>query len=409
MAAAAVRALRVVAESTPAIRTIADNTFKLGTVGSILAESRVILSHLCLSPDPNMKRVRLTFLISLSFFCAAVCFAQGSDFDSAFVGGIGGLGGNFQKTPFSLSGGTWAAGTHTSAYSIGYRQQLNKTFSGAVTYVNQGHYDRHGYRTQHHSRDDIQAEILMGYRPKRGPLEFKIGAGGAYYSETDQTGEGDDEFENHQGFGLVVSGVIDVDLSNRLFLEGRVDRHLVPGRYDSTNALLGVGVRLQTGNRWEFSGSESSPEDKPSKHAVRLNFGLGRLNSKQSETLQHAFQLSHEFTLSRRFGLATSYLREGAAPELNRHGIAIQGVAKQELAGVLTLGLALGPYFNVDRSDFFHRKGELSLDALFTAFLDVKVTKQIEIGISTSRPRSLTTLKNKPMTDVFQAGFKFRF
>jgi hypothetical protein len=357
-----------------------------------------------------MSNVRLVLLFSLHFFCAVLCFAQDdkrTNYESALVGGIGGLGGNFQRTPLDITGGTWAVGTHTSAYSIGYRQQLNDKLSGSVTYVNQGHYDRHGYRTRHHSRDDIQVELSMSKRLRNGPVEFKVGGGGAYYSETDQTGDGDDDFENHHGFGAVVSGAVAVDLSNRFFLESRVDRHLVPGRYDSTNALLALGVRLRSRERGDPLSITDSSEDERSKHAIRINFGLGRLNSKQSETLKHAVQLTHEFAFSRRFALATSYLREGKAPELNRRGIAIQGTARQELIGPLTLGLGLGPYINVDQSDFFQRRNRISVDALFTAFLDVRITKQLEFGVSISRPRSLTTLKNKPMTDVFQTGLKF--
>jgi hypothetical protein len=363
-----------------------------------------------------MKNVQLIILLSVHCFCGGVCVAQqrpDSPVTSAFIAGIGGLGGNFQRTPLNVTGGTWAAGTHTSAYSIGYRQQLSRRLSGSVTYINQGHYDRHSFQTRHHSRDDIQVELAMSKRPRSGPMEFRLGGGGGYYSETDQTGDGDDEFENHQGFGFVLGGALDVDISRRLFVEARVDRHLVLNRYDSTSALFGMGVRLQTRDHWNpleiapaAEGATSAA--KPSKHSIRINVGLGRLNSKQSETLRHAFQLTYELAVSRRFALATSYVREGTAPELNRKGIAFQGAVKQELTGALTLGLGLGPYINADHSDFFHRRGRLSVDALFTAFLDVRVTRRFEVGVSTSRPRSLTTLQNKPMTDVFQTGVKVR-
>jgi len=354
----------------------------------------------------TIKNVRFTVLLGVHFSLVAVCLAQDGDrnrYDSAVIGGIGGLGGNFQQTPFGITGGTWATGTHTSAYSVGYRQQLRRLLSGSVTYVNHGHYDRHGYRTHHHSRDDIQVEFSVAKRPRRGPLEFRLGGGGAYYSETDQTGEGGDDFQNRQGFGFVFSGVLDVDISNRLFIEGRVDRHFVLDRYDSTNALAGLGFRLQGRDL-----AAVSPNPGASKHAFRINYGLGRLNSKQSETLKRAFQVAHEMDLSPRFALATSYLREGTAPELNRKGFAIQGEARQELGDFLTLGMGLGPYLNVDHSPFFQRKGRMSVDALFTAFLDVRIARQVEWSFSTSRPRSLGTLKNKPMTDVFQTGLKFR-
>lgn len=354
----------------------------------------------------TIKIVPFTVLLSVHFSFVAVCLAQNVDrnrYDSAVIGGIGGLGGNFQQTPFGMTGGTWATGTHTSAYSVGYRQQLSRALSGSVTYVNHGHYDRHGYRTDHHSRDDIQVDLSIGKRPNRGPLEFRIAGGGAYYSETDHTGEGGDDFQNRQGFGGVISGVLDVDLSNRLFIEGRVDRHFVLDRYDSMNALAGLGFRLQGRDP-----AAVSPSPGASKHAIRINYGMGRLNSKQSETLRRAFQVAHEMDLSPRFALASSYLSEGRAPELNRKGFAIQGEARQELGGFFTLGLGLGPYINVDHSDFFQRKGRMSVDALFTAFLDVRVAKQLELSFSTSRPRALGTLKNKPMTDVFQTGLKFR-
>jgi hypothetical protein len=341
-------------------------------------------------------------LLTMLFWCAPWCMAQeDTRYDGALIGGIGGLGGNSRKTPLDVTGGTWAVGTHTSVYSIGYRQQLKEKFYGSVTYLNQGHYDRHGYRTRHHSRDDVQVELSIAKRLGESRWEINAGGGAAYYSETDQTGEGDDDFENHHGFGFVASGGVAFDLTSRLFLESRVHRHVVPGRYDSTTALVLLGVRLQ-------SREVELPAGNKSKHSIRVNFGLGRLNSKQSETLKHAFQLAHELALSRRFSLATSYLREGKAPELDRKGVAIQGMAKQQLIGPLTLGLGLGPYINVDQSDFFERRNRVSVDALFTAFLDVRITKQLEFGVSTSRPRSLTTLRNKPMTDVFQTGLRFK-
>jgi len=334
-------------------------------------------------------------------------------YDGAFIGGIGGLGGNSQKTPLSSTGGTWAAGTHTSVYSIGYRQELSRRLSGSVTYVNHGHYDRHGYSTEHHSRDDVQAEVFVGKRPKSGPLEFKIGGGPAYYSETDKTGDGENDFQNRHGFGLVISGVLDVDISKRLFIEGRVHHQLVFDRYDSTNALLALGLRLQSKDRMDqlktANGEDTAGADaRTSKHSIRINYGVGRLNSTHSETLRYSFQVAHELGVSKHFATAVSYLREGTAVELDRQGLAIQGEARQKLVGGMTLGLGLGPYINVDRSDFFQRIGQLSVDALFTAFLDVRVTKHLELSFSISRPRSLTTLKNKPMTDVFQTGLKFR-
>src|SRR5262245_37762161 len=138
-----------------------------------------------------MNSVRLTVLLLLLSLSAKLCLAQDApkeEFDAALMVSIGGLGGTSESTPPAATGGTWAAGTHAFGYSIGYRHQLNRLLSGAVTYVNQGHYDRHSYETNHHSRDDIQGQIFLGKRPSNGPFDFRVGAGGAYFSETDVTG-----------------------------------------------------------------------------------------------------------------------------------------------------------------------------------------------------------------------------
>jgi hypothetical protein len=166
--------------------------------------------------------------------------------------------------------------------------------------------------------------------------------------------------------------------------------------------LLGVGYR------WHRRESQADREKKSAKHFIRINYGLGTLNSRRSESLRDSFQVAHEIDMAKHFGTAVSFLREGDAPELNRKGLAIQGIVKQDVAGAVTLGFGLGPYINADRSGFFQRRNRVSTDALFTAFLDLKVTERLGLSLSTSRPRSLTTLKNKPMTDVYHLGLKFR-
>ena len=352
-----------------------------------------------------MKNVRLTVALIVYCFYAGVCLAQEGEktrYAGAVIGAFGGMGADSQKTAPGLTGGTWAAGTHSFAYSIGYRQQFHRMLSGSFTYLNQGHYDRHGYRTDHHSRDDVQVEVFLGKRPLDGPVEFRIGGGPAYSSETDKTDDGPG-FQNRQGFGLVVTGAVDVDITNRLFVEVGVHRQLVLDRYDATNVLLGTGWRFQAADNPPRGGTEDP------KHSIRINYGMGKLNSTESETLRDSFQVGYEISLSKHFGGAVSYLREGNARELDRKGLAIQGIAKQEVAGRVTLGFGLGPYANVDQSDFFQRQGKFSVDALFTAFLDLRVSKNLELSLSSSRPRSLTTLQNKPMTDLYHTGLKFRF
>lgn len=353
-----------------------------------------------------MNSVRLTVLLLVLFFSAGLCRAQDApkrEFDGALIVTIGGLGGSSERTPPAATGGTWAAGTHAFGYSVGYRQQLNRLLSGAVTYVNQGHYDRHSYETEHHSRDDIQGQIFVGKRPRNGPFDFKIGAGGAYYSETDVTGTVGNAFVNHHGFGVVVSGVVDVDITDRIFVETIVHRHFVFDRFDSTNVLFGVGYRMQTREPDDQSNGAG-----PSRHSIRVSYGYGKLNGRRSESLRRAFQVAYQNDLSRRFGVAVSFVREGQAAQLDRKGVAIQGQVRQEFAGPLTIGLGLGPYINVDHSDFYQRKGEVSVDSLFTVFIDIRVATAVELGLSVNRPRSLSSLEDKPMTDVFQMGLKFR-
>ena len=362
-----------------------------------------------------MRTFQLAVLLTLHCCAAALCFAEdgeGQKFGGAMVGGIGGPGGTPQSSPSWASGGTWATGAHSFGYFVGYREELHRLFSGSITYVNQGHYDRHGHSTPHHSRDDIQAEFLVGKRLADSRFDFKLGGGAAYYSETDIVGPGRYDFLNRHSFGFVVSGVVDVDVTNRVFAEARVHRHFLFDRFDSTNVMFGVGFRVRPSSETRgTTGSEAQadPASEKSKHAVRLNYGLGRLNSAYSETLDGSFQLAYEVDFSKRFAGSISYLREGSAPEMNRRGLAIQGETKQQISRLLTLGLGLGPYINVDQSDFFHRKGKVSVDALFTAFIDLKVTRNAEVSLSISRPRSLTTLENKPMTDVVLTGLKLRF
>jgi len=351
-----------------------------------------------------MKNVRLALVLIVHCCCAGVCLAQDVEknrYVGAVIGAFGGMGDDSQKTAPTLAGGTWAAGTHSFAYSIAYRQQFRPMLSGSFTYLNQGHYDRHGYGTDHHSRDDVQVEIFLGKRPRGGPVEFRIGSGPAYFSETDKTGDSPG-FQNRQGFGVVVTSAVDVDITNRLFVEVVAHRQLVFDRYDATNVLLGTG--------WRFQSDDSQPGDEtePSKHSFRINYGMGKLNSTESETLRDSFQVAYVMNLSPHFDAAVSYLREGAARELKRKGLAIQGIAKHEVAGRVTLGFGLGPYINVDRSSFFQRQGKFSVDGLFTAILDLRVSKSLELSLSSSRPRSLTTLQNKPMTDIYHAGLKFR-
>lgn len=345
-----------------------------------------------------MKNVRLAVVLLTHCFFAGVCLGQ----DGAVIGAFGGLGDTPQKTAPGWAGGTWAAGTHSFAYSIGYRQDLRRRLSASFTYVNQGHYDRHGYGTDHHSRDDAQVELLFAQRPGGGPVEFRFGGGPAYYSETDKSENLAGAFQNRQGFGLVVSGMVDVDLSDRLFVELRAHRHVVFDRYGATNALLGVGFR------WHREEHQTRDTRNLSKHFIRLNYGLGTLNSTRSESLRRSFQVAHEMDVSKHFRTSVSYLREGDAYVLNRMGFALQGIVKQQLARAVTLGFGLGPYINADRSDFFRRRDKVSVDALFTAFLDFKVSEHVELSVSTGRPRSITSLQNKPMTDVYQAGLRFR-
>jgi hypothetical protein len=350
-----------------------------------------------------MKNARLAVLLIGHFLSTVVCFAQDGakkQFESAVIGGVGGFGGTTQRNSYAWTGGTWAADTRTFAYSIGYRQQLRGVLSASVSYVNQGHYDR---RSDHHSRDDFQFELFLDKRPSAGPVEFRIGGGGAYYSETDRTRGNTSDFQNWQGFGLVASAVVDVDISDRLFVEGRVHRHFVFERYDSTNVLLGMGFRLRNTGRTDDRLAQ------PSKHAIRIQYGRGILNSNHSEALPDAFQLAYESRLSKRFAASVSYLHEGSAPQLRRKGVALQGEVRQPLGDAVTLGGGLGPYINVDQSDFFERKGKVSTDALLTVFIDFRVTRHVDLSVSAMRPRSLFTLKNKPMTDVLLGGLRLRF
>ncbi len=352
-----------------------------------------------------MRNIRLAVVLFLPCFSLEVCLGQDvsrNDYQRAVIGAFGGLGDTPQKTAPDLTGGTWAVGTHSFAYSITYRQELRRRLSGSFTYVNQGHYDRHGFRTSHHSRDDAQVELLFAQRPFGGPVEFRIGGGPAYYSETEKTGDGAASFHNRQSFGLALSGMVDIDVARRVFIELQAHRHLVLNRYPSTNALVGVGYR------WMRDDAEIGLAERRSEQFVRINYGVGTLNSARSESLRDSFQVAHEIDMSENFGTAVSYLREGSAPELNRQGLAIQAIARQDVGGVVTLGFGLGPYINADRSDFFERRNRISVDALFTAFLDFSVTDRVALSASTSRPRSLTTLRNKPMTDVYHLGLKFR-
>jgi hypothetical protein len=149
--------------------------------------------------------------------------------------------------------------------------------------------------------------------------------------------------------------------------------------------------------------------DQPTKQAIGVTYGLGRLNSTKSETLKHAFQASYEAEVSKHFSASVAYLQEGSAAELNRKGVVLQGAVKRSLAGPLVAGIALGPYINMDQSDFFGRKGKISADALITVFMDVEVSSHAVLTFSASRPRSLSTLKDKPMADVILGGLKFRF
>jgi hypothetical protein len=331
---------------------------------------------------------------------AAVCVAQTGDFDRSLTISLGGLGGTTRQAPRGWTGGTWADNAHTFAYSFSYRQQLHRMLSGAVTYLNQGHYDD-GHRSLHHSRDDLQVELFVGKRPAGGPVEFRVGGGGAYYSETDLLSQGSKVFLNHQGFGAVVTGAVDFDISSRLFVEGRVHRHLVLNRYPSTNALVGMGIRLRE--------RVVDERRQAAKQAIALTYGLGRLNSTKSETLKHAFQAAYEVEVSKHVSASVAYLEEGTAPELNRKGVVLQGAIRRSLGGPFVVGMALGPYINVDQSDFFRRKDKISADALLTVFMDVAVSRHAALTFSAGRPRSLSTSKDKPMTDVILGGLKFRF
>lgn len=346
-----------------------------------------------------MMRVRLGLMFGMQLL-AVVCFAQATAPDRSLTLSLGGLGGTTRQPPRGWTGGTWADNAHTFAYSFSYREQLRGALSGAVTYLNQGHYDD-GHRSLHHSRDDFQVELFVGKRPAGGRLELRIGGGGAYYSETDRVSQESNVFLNHQGFGAVVTGAVDFDISNRLFVEGRVHRHFVLNRYASTNVLMGMGFRLR--EKLVDQG------DKATRQAIALTYGLGRLNSTKSESLKHAFQAAYEIELSTQFSAAFAYLEEGAAPELNRKGVVLQGAVRRSLGGPFVAGIALGPYVNVDKSDFFGRKGRISADALLTIFMDVAVSRHTALTLSAGRPRSLSTLKGKPMTDVILGGLKFRF
>lgn len=346
-----------------------------------------------------MKRVRVALVFGMHLL-AAVCVAQNNELDRSLTINLGGLGGTTREPPRGWTGGTWVDHAHTFAYSFSYRQRLHPKLSGAVSYLNQGHYDD-GHRSLHHSRDDLQVELFVGKRPAGGPVEFRIGGGGAYYSETDRVSQDSKVFLNHQGFGAVVTGAVDFDISNRLFVEGRVHRHFVLNRYASTNALVGMGFRLRE--------KVADQGDKATRQAIALTYGLGRLNSTKSETLKHAFQAAYEVEVSKHFSAAVAYLEEGTAPELNRKGVVLQGAVRRSLGGPFAVGIALGPYINVDQSDFFRRKGKISADALLTVFMDVAVSRHAALTFSADRPRSLSTLKDKPMTDVILSGLKFRF
>ncbi len=357
--------------------------------------------------SPKAMLLALTLL-----FESLPCRAQDDPFLGAVTVAVGGLGGTTRERPASWSGGTWAAGTHSLAYAVGYRQRLHGSLSGSLTYLNQGHYDD-DRRSNHHSRDDLQVELLVGKRPLDGRVEFNIGGGFAYYSETDRTGSGIHDFRNRQGFGSVITGVVDVDISERLFLEGEVHRHFVWRRYPSTNVLYGMGYRLKGRDQRAATNSGTANADdrahETPAHSVRFSYGYGILNSTHSESLSNAFQVGYSAGISRNFAATVSFLHEGKAPELNRKGVALQVEGRHSVGGPFALGLGLGPYVNVDHSDFFNREGEASLYALLTVFLDIRISRNTDLSVAANRPRSLTGLKNKPMTDVFQCGLKFRF
>ena len=72
---------------------------------------------------------------------------------------------------------------------------------------------------------------------------------------------------------------------------------------------------------------------------------------------------------------------------------------RELIGGTGGLG-GLGPYVNRDRSEFFGRKDKLSMDFLFSAFLEVQISKGVDWILLMHLPRALGTLQNKPMTRI---------
>jgi hypothetical protein len=363
----------------------------------------------------NLRRICALVILYILVPSHGFAGSHSEHLDSALTVAVGGLGRS--RRP---AGGTWAAGAHTFAYSLSYRRQIDRRFSAQFTYINQGHYDDHGHyddeyglpvRPSNHSRDDLQLELYAGVRPADGPVHLRLGTGVAYYSETDNR-RGPPDFQNYQGIGWVVSANAEFDITARWFIGGSLHRHFVVNRYDSTNALFGLGFRLPTSGRESATIAGAAGTDAPAngrmRHAVRVSYGKGILNASNSETLKPALQFAYEAGFSDHFAVSASYLDEGRGPKLRRRGVAVQGEVRQPMGAFLTIGAGLGPYVNVDQAPYFGRQGETSIDALVTLFLEIRLTRRVELLVSANRPRALNNLKDKPMTDVLQTGFKFQ-
>lgn len=295
---------------------------------------------------------------------------------------------------YLLGGGVKSFSPSETTYSwqLEYRQDLLKHLAAGVSYLNEGHIDRHhrdGYAPQLWLRTE-----LADYR-----LTLAAGAGPYIYFDTQRefNAEG---YKNDHGVKALVSLAAAWHYSNDFIFELRSNLVEGGGGFGTASVLAGVGYHFDPDLKPLVEKIAKEP-----KNEVTLFLGQTIVNSFGSQR-SIAAGIEYRRKLWRHVDWTLSGLYEGDNRLVRRDGVMTQLWAAQQLVeGMFTVAAGGGAYFDLGHYDNPWHASRKTVSAILTLTGSYNFSPHWALRASWNR---LLTSYDRD-TDVILGGIGYRF
>lgn len=227
--------------------------------------------------------------------------------------------------------GVASPGGFTKFYlDVGLREHIAPNVLLGVEYVNEGHPDLYDAGHRDGFAIDGWYQFMVGQK-----LRLELGAGPYLSMNTTWTGNPSEE-RNKKDIGLFAAAAAAYRLGEGFNLRAQVDEILVPGSFNTTALVLGLGKDL---------GGNSLVANTSNGHGYSISAMAGPCKTTRSgENYKTGFQVEIQREISDMFAASISGITEGGSGISNRKGVAGQGWLVAPKLGLLQLSTGLGPY-----------------------------------------------------------------